>query len=250
MLLKVNNYKLKKNNFKKKLIINLNTNNKKIKKPLYCFSGGGLIIINDKYIPVIKRSNTAPTNKNKLSTPSGKSEDIEEIHNPILLRREIFEELSFIKNHNIVNFTHYKNKSLINQNINLKKYNYLKRYFPNVNKRFKNFKLNKLRKYNSDEIILKFPTKKLKKIKCLFHISNKNEVNIFFIYNVKIKIEKLSIIDTEFMDKKKPIKPREVYILDRLNDDLFDSKFIKINKIENFSYTDHLQSIIDKLKKI
>ena len=89
MLIKVRNYQLYNNQNNRKLIVNLNQFKKSVKRPLYCFSGGGLIIVNNKYIPVIKRSSTAPTNKNKLSTPSGISDSINEIYNPSLLKREI-----------------------------------------------------------------------------------------------------------------------------------------------------------------
>lgn len=251
MLIKVDNYKIFNNKKNRKLIINFHKSLKnKSKKFLYCFSGGGLIIINNKYIPVIKRSKLAPTNRNKLSTLSGKSDSLKEIYNPLLLKREIFEELSFVKDNKIINFINNKENNFLNNSVNIKKYNYLKKFIPELSKRYSNFKLSKDYKNNCDEIIINYNSQRSKKIKCLFHISKNKEVNVLFIYNLKIDIKNLYIYDTEFMDKPNKVKPRDVYILDRLNNDKYNSKFITLSKKKKISYTHHLQSIINKLKKL
>ena len=56
-------------------------------------SGGGSILINNRYLPVIQRSLDVRVNPGKFSLFTGRSDSIAELLNPFLLARELYEEL-------------------------------------------------------------------------------------------------------------------------------------------------------------
>ena len=58
------------------------------------------------------------------------------------------------------------------------------------------------------------------------------------------------IYDTEFMNKNGLLKsPRDIIILNRFNKNQYNFDFTKPTKNKKISYTDHLLSIINILKK-
>lgn len=56
-------------------------------------AGGGAYVINNRFLPLVRRSADAPTNPNKLTISTGLSSSYEEMKNPLLLMRELFEEV-------------------------------------------------------------------------------------------------------------------------------------------------------------
>ena len=253
-LLKVDKYKLTQNKNKKFLKIFLNKSNiKKNDIKINCFSGGGIFIINNKYVPIIRRSNTAKSNKNKLSTGSGKPSSLKEIYNPRLLIRELFEEISFIKNDYLVIFKNYINKNFIQSSISNKIYRYLKVDNKKIKKSFHNIIVNKSVKFNTDELIIILPNNKQRKIKCMIHIDEKNEVNILFVINLKIGLIKNKVIikDTEFHDKKKFINSRDIFLVEKNNDKyLLDNNFCKSINFNLHLMTGHLKYSLKKINFI
>jgi len=59
----------------------------------YWLGGGGVYILNNRYLALIKRDNNAKTNPNKLSLCTGTPDTSDELRNPALLLRELPEEL-------------------------------------------------------------------------------------------------------------------------------------------------------------
>lgn len=249
-LIQVESYKFttKKNKKILRIYLDNRTGIKNKKTPIFCFSGGGLILINNKFIPLIKRSNSAKSNKNLLSTGSGKPNSLNEIYNPELLLRELFEEISFIKNKNLINFS-YLSKNILNHNSSKKIFNYISENNFTLSKSIINQKVTKSNIFNNDELVIFFPNKQIKKIKCIIHIDKNKEVNILFAMNVKIGSikNKLTIIDTEFHDKKKFKKPRKIFLFEKDNKKfLYDNKFFKSDDFNLHSMTGHLKYALKK----
>jgi len=63
------------------------------KKPLIWAAGGGTYILGGRYIPLIQRSADSLTNPDKLTIATGLSNTYEEMVDPLLLIRELFEEI-------------------------------------------------------------------------------------------------------------------------------------------------------------
>lgn len=63
------------------------------KKSLIWAAGGGTYIFGGRYIPLIKRSADSLTNPDKLTIATGLSNTYEEMVDPLLLIRELFEEI-------------------------------------------------------------------------------------------------------------------------------------------------------------
>lgn len=66
------------------------------KKPLLWAAGGGAYIFGNRYIPLVKRSADSPSNPDKLTIATGLTDSYEEMINPLLLIRELFEEIIII----------------------------------------------------------------------------------------------------------------------------------------------------------
>ena len=66
------------------------------KKLMRWASGGGTYVINHEWIPLVMRSDNAPTNPNKLTISSGRSDCYGEIQNPLRIIRELFEEIAIL----------------------------------------------------------------------------------------------------------------------------------------------------------
>jgi len=63
------------------------------RKSLLWAAGGGSYVLGKKYIPLVKRSADSPSNPYKLTISTGLSDCFEEMINPTLLIRELFEEI-------------------------------------------------------------------------------------------------------------------------------------------------------------
>jgi hypothetical protein len=59
----------------------------------FWLSGGGTILLNGHYLPIVRRSAGARVNPGKFSLFTGRADDAQERANPTLLVRELFEEL-------------------------------------------------------------------------------------------------------------------------------------------------------------
>ena len=59
-------------------------------------SGGGAYRVNQQWVPLIRRSVRAPSNAGKLTIASGRAESISEIYDPVLIIRELVEEVVMI----------------------------------------------------------------------------------------------------------------------------------------------------------
>ena len=61
-------------------------------------SGGGTYFINKRHLVVVERESTAKINGNRLSLFTGRAENVTEWEQPLLLERELFEELWLYEN--------------------------------------------------------------------------------------------------------------------------------------------------------
>ncbi len=64
-------------------------------------SGGGTWLLNNRYLPVVQRPPHARVNAGKFSLFTGRADNTEELLDPVLLVRELFEELVLFNGHQL-----------------------------------------------------------------------------------------------------------------------------------------------------
>jgi hypothetical protein len=82
-----------------------------------CFwvSGGGSILINDRFLPVVQRSTASRVNPGRFSLFTGRADNAEERANPERLSRELFEELVLLSGSRPLMPHWEKQQDIINQ---------------------------------------------------------------------------------------------------------------------------------------
>jgi hypothetical protein len=68
---------------------------------LWC-AGGGSYVLGSRYLPLVQRSHDAPSNPGKLTIATGLSDHKDELSNPKLMIRELFEEVVIVKDNTII----------------------------------------------------------------------------------------------------------------------------------------------------
>ncbi len=184
---------------------------------LFWLAGGGSYLINEKYLVLIKRSRYAYTNPEYLSLATGRSDSYEELLNPNLVIRELFEELAIFQNGNRIlpkirgsnlaisdqEILKISQKELKNLGMNTENIIWVPAILSNsINKDFLSLSCNK-------EII--------KKTKCCIYISERSgDINLLYL----IKINDLDLENTEIFDMETDEKnnskllKREIYLMD------------------------------------
>lgn len=76
-------------------------------------SGGGSILINNRYLAVVRRSKTAKVNAGKYSLFNGRADNLEELVNPTRIIRELFEELILLYDNALIYPLYPKHQTLI-----------------------------------------------------------------------------------------------------------------------------------------
>ena len=229
-----------------KIIVNLDSisdemiinNDKQFKKAVnsdkyFYLSGGGSFILNKRYLMLVLRDDKTLINANKLSLFTGRSSGFEEWANPILIIRELFEEITIYKDHSLLLYKNKKYQSIIDQSLNQKSIH-------------NNFIMN-IDEYNVSNSILEIikNNKNIWKNKVLMHISEKNDLNLLYFFNINSNLEKLNFFSHEDNINNK----RQVYFYDLQNKEILSlnkaNNFIPV--IKSYSFTEHCKFAIDFL---
>lgn len=160
-------------------------------KSYFWVSGGGTYLINDRYLPLVKRSDWAKVNPGKFSLFTGRADTRAEILDPSLLVRELFEELVLISGDRLYYPIYPKFQDSIGQiyqdlesKFNLHKYAYTDLPLRQI-------------EYSDRQIQLKYQGKS-HPLKLDFHINSKRDINVLCLFRIDLDIADLSAIDCEY----------------------------------------------------
>jgi len=210
-------------------------------------SGGGTYFLNKRFIIILKRGNESKINPDKFSLFTGRSDSLREQLNPSLLIRELFEELILFSDGKLL-------------------YPKIKTLQGCVDKIYKNFdKYNIVKTNESNELYLteykidsrkvKFTGESSEIIKDLtWHINSQRDINILFLFESKIDIEKLSSIDGEYFiaNEKLNFLNRDIFLLDIHTNKIANlsiSDELKFVSVDLEKFTDHLRYVYDHLRR-
>lgn len=211
-------------------------------------SGGGTYLINNQYVLLVKRPETALINPGKYSIFSGRANDKNELIKPALLIRELFEELLLYDNNYLIYPINEEYQKLIDQvyidiiniksnipikKIEIKSYDLLKN----------NLKIN----YRDRIAEYLIP----------YHINKFGEINILFLFSTNLDIENLFAQDGEIfnLDRKMTQQNREIYLYDlrssmAKNITINSDELGKLCHLDESLMSDHLAYMIEMIKKI
>jgi hypothetical protein len=218
-------------------------------KPDFYFwvSGGGSFFINKKYIFLVKRSSDSKINPDKFSIFTGRADSIAEIINPLLLVRELFEELLITRDGFICYPRCPEFQSIIN-NV----YKELKKnFFKERNIKYLNFDLKYLPFLNKKIVLT---TESGKKEICLdYYINNNNDINVLFLFSGVLDISNLGAFDGEHYKSKNAIfrHSREIYLYDIFSSsgrNISDGENNELVNIPENDLTEHCKYFINNIK--
>lgn len=63
---------------------------------LLWLSAGGCYVLNNEWVPLVRRSRQSPTNPGRVTISSGRSDSTQELYEPALVFRELFEEIAIL----------------------------------------------------------------------------------------------------------------------------------------------------------
>ena len=212
-------------------------------------SGGGTYFINNKYLVVVRRGLDSAINPGKFSLFTGRSDNHDERINPQGLVRELFEEL----------ILYYGNKFL---------YPKCKEYQDIIDRCYSHFtQLDNLIPSQSTDLILKEiriddriveidDGNSKKEISLSWHINRFNDVNVLFLFNVNMDVNKIHARDAEYhIEKDAPVfHDRDIFLLDVNTNQL--SSIRDKNQLIGEQYldatenaTEHLVYMLNKIKR-
>jgi len=238
------------------------TTRKKYKEAIgngrFWLAGGGSYLINEKYLVLIRRSIDAYTNPGKLSLATGRSDGYEELLNPPLIIRELFEELAIIEGDSLV-LPELSNSDLCLSNDDI--LNLSISGLSNIKIRpkgvvWKSANLN--RNINKDFLLLSSKSEVREQLKCCLCIGEKNrDINILYVVEIKnLDLAKIKLFDME-LDENISAKHlnREIYLLDITSNLLVytttSEGFLKpylMNDSYDLKITEHASFLIERLK--
>ncbi|MBV5320160.1 MAG: hypothetical protein JZU62_00575 [Sulfuricurvum sp.] len=175
----------------------------------YLMSGGGAYLVNNRYLSVVKRSINAKVNPGKFSLFTGRSDSIDEIINPTLLARELFEEALLFKHNLLLKPANQMFDTLIDSV-------YSKLDF--LIKQFQQERL-EVKLISTDKILC--IGEKIFNIE--YHVNLKKDINALFLFAFESEnINDLQIKDGEYhmQDGIPHLHNREIFWLDLKTDDL------------------------------
>ena len=208
----------------------------------FLLSGGGTYIINERYLVVVQRAETALVNPLNISIFTGRSDSIEEILNPRMLLRELFEELLVYDSDGKLRYP----KSLGFQDI-------IDQVYEEI------LSLGVFGAIKSERD-LKLTYVKPKKRMCLgndsfdldFHVNSKRDINVLFLFDVHIdEFHEINFRDGEYHQEgdKNVFHNRDIMLLDLENETLCTQDGKEISKFDRSSASEHLVYLISALNK-
>jgi hypothetical protein len=176
-----------------------------------CFwvSGGGTYLINDRYLPLVKRGDSARFNAGKYSLFTGRANTLKEIFNPDLLVRELFEELVLFSGEWTLYPINKKYQGIIDT-----VYQDLTDKFGLDRTRFKSFDLDIISDF--DRLISLKHSRNRHEFRLNFHVNGDNDVNILFLLSTRLDISELGAMDCEYHISEEVLARhnRKIYLYD------------------------------------
>ena len=211
-------------------------------------SGGGSFLINKKYIFLVKRSPDSKINPNKFSIFTGRANNIEELKNPLLLVRELFEELLIAKDGLICYPKCCEFQSIIDSAYQELENN----FFKEKEIKYLSFDLKYLPFFNKN---IEIKTEFEKKDFCIdYYINSINDINVLFLLSGEIDMAGLTAIDGEhYKSKNGTIRhSREIYLYDiftSLGRNIVNNSNNELINIQEKDLTEHCRYFINNIKK-
>lgn len=233
----------------RRFIVNDKIFNRKISdNTFFWVSGGGSIVINNKYILLVKRSHLCNVNPGKFSIFTGRANNIDELNNPELLIRELFEELIISKK----NILYYPKCSQFQRVIDTVYFKFKENFYNRRRIQFLDLNLNYLSCKNKKIIILNKLGKK--EFYLDYYINNANDINVLFLLSAELEIKDLFAFDGEYYSTESGAINyfREIYLynfntsMGKIISDNLSNEYVRI---KDSNLTGHCNYIIKSLRK-
>ena len=211
-------------------------------------SGGGSLLINDYYLAVVQRSDKCLVNPGLYSLFTGRADGINEVLEPRLIIRELFEALVLFESDTLLQLevdgyedvyhrVNQRNIQCLNHNKGKVRSIYAKRAL-----------------LEPKEIIVK-SRGNMNTYRSDVHISNSGEINILSLLEAKLTLEFLHGLDGEILERvcNDELKGREIFLCD-----LRDMSLLNISgrreakmgdKIGQSDMTEHLWHLVKLIRK-
>jgi hypothetical protein len=206
---------------------------RKTKEGLLYVSGGGSVLVSDRYLLVVERETRARVHPGKFSLFTGRADNLAERENPSLLVREFFEELLL-----------YRNGKLVwPQNTE---------YQDIIDRAYAEMELDPSGAVAVAFNRLPLPTRQLavtssgktRRFDLTWHISSKGEINVLQLFSADIPLEELSARDGERLG-------RNIWAYDVKSCEAFPvsgtSGHVSRRKLTPADMTEHLSLVINSL---
>lgn len=216
------------------------------RETFFWVSGGGTYLLNKRYLILVKRGDSAIVNAGKYSLFTGRANSLEEILNPTLLIRELFEELILFSDEGTYYPICKEYQGIIDE-----VYQDLSDKFELEQKRFKYLNLHIINDFNRT-ILLKH-SGNAHEFRLNFHINSRNDINILFLLSAHLDISDLSASDGEYHISGQEIvrHNRKIYLYDILNSkakEITDGAKQESIIITYDKMTEHLNYLINQLQ--
>jgi len=203
-------------------------------KSYFYLSGGGSYVIDGQYLLVIKRDAKTIVNPNKYSLFTGRSNSKHEWINPFLCARELFEEVSFYVDGNLLSLRNQRFQTVIDSSYK----NDLKsgRSIPT-----------QIDLVDQPKVVLNIQSELGRETHELtVVVSETGDINCLFIFSLSVSLSQLRALDSENSGIM-----RKIYVIDTKNLVIkplenFDKNTWKI--VRNFELTENLVATIKHLQ--
>tara|TARA_Y100000310_G_scaffold308073_1_gene350801 strand:- start:3214 stop:4023 length:810 start_codon:yes stop_codon:yes gene_type:complete len=210
-------------------------------KGFYWLSGGGTFLLNERHILVVRRRRDDGINPYKVSLFTGRADNINELTNPLLLARELFEELLLFSNDFLIYPKNKKYQDIID---NVYETHIDTRHDVDIKKMI-----------STDFSEVKTSGKKIvignNEQAVDFFINSNLDVNVLFLFSINLDIDALQYVDGEnYIENGKLFFPkREIFLLDikTMNYKNHEGELINLTK-ENM--TEHLSYFVERINNI
>jgi hypothetical protein len=217
-------------------------------------SGGGVYLINKRWIPLIQRSNDSTSNPGKITIASGRSDNIEEILDPRLIIRELFEEICLSIDQKIL-IPIFKKNYFFN-NLKIRDYILDNNCINQTNLQEIGINSSLNESLYKDRLRIYLQNSQPKESDVLFHISN-NGIEINFMHVVELEIntlDHLHLHDTEKINTMYGLKMLKrlicIYDLrDKVMYKLPDGYFGNRENFYDWHLTEHADYLLKKIRE-
>lgn len=216
---------------KSEIVFNDEDRNKRLNSESYFYlSGGGSYLVNGRYLLVVKRDAKSLVNPGKISLFTGRSNNYHEWLNPTLCVRELFEELTLFSEGNLLLLKNNQFQFIIDASYAL---DYRLESGVSIEARLiiqpqTQLNVNSERGNQQHQVLMV--------------VSESNDINCLFIFEINIPLKGLTAIDSEDNGSE-----RSVYLLDVKElkiKELLKSEFDRWDPITEPELTSNLSAVL------